>query len=107
MMFLGTLQVVMSLFEAGSGKQPAAQAVTREDAAKVMGIILLLFCYYAAVRYVGFLIATMAFVPVMAFVYGERRIASLALLCAIPGPLLYLFFSRVAYTTFEPGILFL
>lgn len=109
MMFLGAAQIIAAYLDAKynvASKERATIGLSREDAVKIAGIVILLFSYYVAVKYLGFLISTMLFVPVMAYVYGERRIIALILLCAVPGPTLYLFFSRVAYTTFEPGILF-
>ena len=109
MLVLGAAQVLAAVIDAKSKANRntgAPSKININDTAKIVGVVVLLFLYYWAVDYLGFLYSTMVFVPIMAFVYGERRIISLVLLCAIPGPALYLFFSRVAYTTFEPGKLF-
>lgn len=109
MLVLGFLQTVVTLYrnrEKGENGSSGAK-LSGDELAKIAGVIVLLLGYYVAVTYIGFMLSTMLFTPILAIAYGERRILVLALICLVPGPALYFFFSRVAYTIFEPGKLFL
>ena len=107
-LFLGCTQFVLSMRRTKTQKEePNERKTSDSNVVAILGVVALLILYYIALDYLGFMIATMVFTPLLALAYGERRVLALALLCLVPGPALYFFFSKVAFTTFEQGSLFL
>ncbi|WP_413206121.1 tripartite tricarboxylate transporter TctB family protein [Rhodospirillum sp. A1_3_36] len=100
---LGALLVIMDARKNARGEDPSRLT---ETPGRALGAFALIILYCLAVDVIGFYLATLIAVPVIAWVFGYRDKFRLALGTAIFIGLLFGIFSLIMNQDFPVGILF-
>lgn len=109
---VGTALGVLALIFALRGGQPAEERIDTDGSSparmvlRFAGVLVIFALFFAAIPYLGFLIATMLLTLAMVLMTGERSYRLWIALLSIGGPvLLVLFFHSALGTQFPKGAL--
>jgi len=73
---------------------------------RVIGLIIMAITYTAAMKVIGYIIATMLFVIICTYCLGYKRHLNILLISVVFTIVVYKVFRDLLYVPLEPGLLF-
>lgn len=105
LILLGVFQAIQSAVASGPDGDGSVDLHSPGVRAAYIGA-LLAFGYAGLMTYFGFAVATIAFVPLLMLLMGERRLLMIAVTAMGVAAIVWFFFVQVFNTTLPPSIFF-